>query len=83
MFVAKFFWHDASKELPNKSCDVVVACGDEEEIYGVYNVRFSSRCKMFNCGDCNESPETAFSDVKYWMYFDELANTLKAIEKIN
>lgn len=81
MFETKIKWHKASKELPDKSCDVVVACGDEDSIYSISDVHFSSRHKMFNCRDYSETPETAFSDVKYWAYFDDVRSQFQKHEK--
>lgn len=86
MYVTRFFWHDASKELPYKTCDVIAASENSDGIYDIQRVTFSARHRKFNCEDyySEESADClGFDDVKYWMYFDEFANTLKTIEKIN
>lgn len=80
MFVTKIQWHNASEELPDESCDVVVACEDEGVIYHISNVYFSAYHKMFNCYDCCECPDIKIDSVKYWAYFDEFA---KALSKNN
>lgn len=81
MFETKIKWHEARKELPDKSCDVVVASADEDsyEIYHIQNVSYSSNHRKFNCeDDYSESLANAigFDDVKYWAYFDDIANAL-------
>lgn len=86
MFQTKIQWHNASKELPDKSCDVVAvsAYEDSYEIYSIQNVRYSSNHRKFNCeDDYSESLANAvgLDDVKYWAYFDDIANALSKIIK--
>lgn len=86
MFETKIKWHKASKELPDKSCDVVVvsAYEDSYEIYSIQNVRYSSNHRKFNCeDDYGEYLANAIGldDVKYWAYCDDIANALSKIIK--
>lgn len=79
MFKTEIQWHNASEELPDKNCDVIVACNDEDygEIYGIYSVRFSKCHRKFNCYDFEEEPTNTFDDVKYWAYLDDVCSEIK------
>ncbi len=84
MFKSEIIWHDASEELPNKSCEVVVACERDGRINEIFNIDYSSRHKKFNCLDYY-SEDTAdkygCSNVKYWAYFDEVCSQFQKHEK--
>lgn len=85
MFETRIKWHNASEELPNKSCEVIVLCADcerNDSIYAIMDVNYSSRHKSFNCHDFSDCPNSRFSDdVKYWAYFDELRSEFSTNKK--
>ncbi|MCH5298039.1 MAG: hypothetical protein J1E85_10290 [Ruminococcus sp.] len=86
MIEATMQWHRAEDELPEKSCEVVVAHFFNGKIYSVSSTDYSFKNKTFNCGD--NSPDKIVrnsykysKDVVFWAYLDELTKSLENKEK--
>lgn len=73
--------HDASKELPNKSCEVIAFTANVYgTVFNITNVQYSHKYKRFNCWDHFEEdmlPEREF-EVTWWA---EMPKTIESKKK--
>ena len=63
--------HDAKKELPKKTCEVLVFMQNEYgEVYHIALVMYSAKYKLFNVGDYGTKEEAKFTAMKcaFWAY---------------
>ena len=61
--------HDAKKELPKESCDVIALWSDGNGvIYSAMDVKYSNKYKKFNCfdGASEEHAKKHSINVDYW-----------------
>lgn len=72
--------HDAKKELPKKSCEVIAfQCIERGGVYNISNVGYSHKYKKFNCYDfmSKEEADSGSYEVAYWA---EMPKRLKAVK---
>lgn len=74
MIGTTILWHDAAKELPEKSCDVLVIVKAHDTIQ---KVGYSNLHKAFNSYDTSVDVDFAFTDVVAWAYSDGVVEQVK------
>ena len=73
--------HDAKKNLPKESCEVIAfQCNKFGDVYNISSVGYSHKHKKFNCYDflSKEDAEKGNYEVAYWAYAPK---QLKAVGK--
>lgn len=73
-------WHDASKELPDRSCAVLVITDNGYDYY-ISTVMYSSKFRAFNALDFDKDDEYFYKrdEVKYWAYKDDLRTLIQTL----
>lgn len=86
MFQTDVQWHKASEELPEKSCEVVVARSVRNGVYDLISTDYSFKHKTFYCVDNSpnrivKNSHTFSEYVDFWTYLDEFAKVFEQKKK--